>query len=201
MKRLWRPETRHRLRANVLAGTIVLQAVCSVFFIGDVIEDVKGGAAGFDSHSVLEALAAVALLVGVIALMVELRQLLARMKNMDAGLKLARGEFSLVLDHFFAEWNLTGAERDVALMMLKGLDNKAIAGVRNTAEGTVRAQATRIYSKSGVDGRAQFVSLFMEELFSEDGGVGGGSDDGGAEPSDTRPEQSAGTRVTGVRTH
>lgn len=71
---------------------------------------------------------------------------------------------------FFDEWNLTEAERDVAIMILKGHDNGTIARVRNTATGTVRAQATSIYSKSATHGRTEFVSLFMEELMS--GGLG-----------------------------
>lgn len=49
-------------------------------------------------------------------------------------------------------------------MILKGLDNDAIARVRQTASGTVRAQTTSIYAKSQSDGRAQFISLFVEEL-------------------------------------
>ncbi len=62
-------------------------------------------------------------------------------------------------------------ERDIALMVLKGLDNEDIAKVRNTASGTVRAQTTRIYAKSDTHSRAQFISLFMEELMSGDFGT------------------------------
>ena len=52
----------------------------------------------------------------------------------------------------------------MAIMILKGLDNETIAQLRGTAAGTVRAQTTNIYSKSQTDGRAQFISLFVEEL-------------------------------------
>lgn len=71
---------------------------------------------------------------------------------------------SEVIAAFFDEWQLTKAEREVALFILKGYDNEAIAGLRNTAVGTVKAQTTSVYAKSGAVGRAQFVSLFMEEL-------------------------------------
>jgi DNA-binding NarL/FixJ family response regulator len=101
--------------------------------------------------------------------MFELRELLSRMSKMQTGLEIAHGHLAEVIQGFFEDWNLTKAEKDVALMILKGLDNDAIALVRNTASGTVRAQATNIYTKSSTDGRAQFISLFVEELLA--GGV------------------------------
>ena len=155
-------------RATVLAGIIILQALCALFFIGDVVADLSGGDHLEDLHLGLEALASIALIGGVVFLMVELRRLLARVDDMEAGLRVARGQMAEVMEGFFEDWNLTQAERDVAMMILKGLDNVAIAQVRNTAPGTIRAQATSIYSKSGTHGRAQFVSLFMEELMSGD---------------------------------
>lgn len=155
-------------RTTVLAGIIIMQALCALFFIGDVIADVRDGEHLDDLHLGLEAFAAVALIAGVLFLMLELRRLLMRLGDMDTGLKVARGQMAEVMNRFFDEWNLTQAERDVALMILKGLDNEAIAQVRSTAPGTVRAQTTSIYSKSNTQGRPQFVSLFVEELMSGD---------------------------------
>lgn len=161
--RLWPAKTKER-RATVLAGLILLQALCALFFIGDVIEDFRVDGHLDDPHLLLESVAAVALIGGVIFLMIELRGLLSRMSDMQTGLEIAHGHLAEVIAGFFDDWNLTNAERDVAVMILKGLDNDAIAQVRNTAPGTVRAQATRIYAKSATDGRAQFISLFVEEL-------------------------------------
>jgi DNA-binding NarL/FixJ family response regulator len=42
-----------------------------------------------------------------------------------------------------------------------------IAGMRGAAQGTVRAQLTKIYSKAGVSGRAQFAAFFVEDLLGE----------------------------------
>lgn len=165
--RLWPAKTRER-RATVLAGIILLQALCALFFIGDVIEDFREGGVFADPHLSLELIVAVALIAGVIFLMIELRGLLSRMSDMQTGLEIAHGHLAEVIQGFFEDWNLTKAERDVALMMLKGLDNDTIARVRNTASGTVRAQATSIYAKSSTDGRAQFISLFVEELLAGD---------------------------------
>jgi len=41
----------------------------------------------------------------------------------------------------FSRWNLTEAEREVALLILKGLSHKEIAEVRGTSERTAREQA------------------------------------------------------------
>lgn len=151
-------------RATVLAGLILVQALCALFFIGDVIEDFRVDGRLDNPHLLLETFAAVALVCGVIFLMLELRALMLRMSAMQTGLDIARGHLSEVIDVFFDDWKLTAAERDVAIMILKGLDNDTIAHVRKTASGTVRAQATSVYAKSATDGRAQFISLFMEEL-------------------------------------
>jgi DNA-binding CsgD family transcriptional regulator len=148
----------------MLAGLILVQALCSLFFIGDVIEDLRLNGQWDTTHMVLEAVAAIALVGGVIFLMIELRGLLTRMSDMQTGLDVAQGRLADVIEGFFEDWRLTAAERDVAIMILKGLDNDTIAQVRRTAAGTVRAQATSIYSKSRTDGRAQFISLFVEEL-------------------------------------
>jgi len=64
----------------------------------------------------------------------------------------------------FSRWNLTDAEGEVALLLLKGLSLKEIAQVRGTSERTVRAQARSVYSKSGLTGRASLSAFFLEDL-------------------------------------
>jgi DNA-binding NarL/FixJ family response regulator len=39
-----------------------------------------------------------------------------------------------------------------------------IAQIRATREGTIKAQCAAIYRKAGVSGRAQLLSLFIEDL-------------------------------------
>jgi len=68
------------------------------------------------------------------------------------------------IDGQFSRWNLTEAEREVALLLLKGLSLKEVAVVRATAERTIRAQARSIYSKAGLTGRAALSAFFLEDL-------------------------------------
>ena len=157
-------QTADGRRAIVLAAVIVLQAVTAVFFVGDVVSDFLHDGRLEDLHMWIEMLAALALAGGVAFLMLELGRVLTRLAALDGSMRAARGEMAEVIDGFFTEWNLTPSERDVALLVLKGIDNEAIAQMRGTAPGTVRAQCTSIYAKAGVDGRAQLFSVFMEEL-------------------------------------
>jgi DNA-binding CsgD family transcriptional regulator len=62
------------------------------------------------------------------------------------------------------DWGLTESEKEVAMLLLKGLTNKEIAEIRGTVEKTVRQQAVNVYAKSGLEGRAQLSAFFMEDL-------------------------------------
>jgi DNA-binding CsgD family transcriptional regulator len=68
------------------------------------------------------------------------------------------------IDRQFLAWKLTDAERDVGLLILKGLSLKEIAAVRVTSERTIRAQARSIYAKAGLSGRAALSAFFLEDL-------------------------------------
>lgn len=82
----------------------------------------------------------------------------------EAKLKAASTAFGEHIQSRFDDWRLTPAERDVALFAIKGLNLAEIAGLRDTSEGTVKAQTNAIYRKAGVSNRSQLVSLFVEDL-------------------------------------
>jgi DNA-binding CsgD family transcriptional regulator len=68
------------------------------------------------------------------------------------------------IDDQLARWGLTPAERDVALMLLKGKSHKAIAYATGRSERTVRQHAVAVYEKSGLAGRAELAAFFLEDL-------------------------------------
>lgn len=70
------------------------------------------------------------------------------------------------IDKQLERWGFSKAEKDVALLLLKGLSIKEIASVRSTSEKTVRAQTAAIYSKSGLAGRSELSAFFLEDLLS-----------------------------------
>jgi DNA-binding CsgD family transcriptional regulator len=154
-------------RAATLTALILVQALCAIFFIVDAVEDVVEMTARGTLHLSLETAAAMALSLGVVVLALELRRLLDRQQALEEGMMAARGAMAEMIDACFLRWGLTPAEREVGLFALKGLDNESIAALRGAAVGTVRAQTARVYAKAGVSGRAQLMSLFIEELLAE----------------------------------
>jgi DNA-binding NarL/FixJ family response regulator len=68
----------------------------------------------------------------------------------------------------FEAWQLTAAEAEIGLLLLKGLSLKEIAAVRETGERTVREQARAIYRKAGLSGRSELSAFFLEDLLLPD---------------------------------
>ena len=64
----------------------------------------------------------------------------------------------------FEKWGLSPAEREIALLLLKGLRLQEIADIRATSERTVRQQAQSIYRKSGLVSRTDLAAYFIEDF-------------------------------------
>lgn len=71
---------------------------------------------------------------------------------------------SAAIDAQFARWELSPAEREIALLLLKGLSHKEIAQIRSVSETTVRQQARSLYRKAGLSGRNDLAAFFLEDL-------------------------------------
>ena len=74
------------------------------------------------------------------------------------------------MDIQFQDWGMTAAEREIGLLILKGLSHKEIAVLRATTEPTVRQQAQSIYRKAKLPGKTAFCAYFLEDLFTLDEG-------------------------------
>jgi DNA-binding CsgD family transcriptional regulator len=77
--------------------------------------------------------------------------------------QLVRG-LGAAIDRQFERWALSPAEKEVGLLLLKGLSHKEIAEVRSITEATARQQARAIYRKAGLSGRNDLAAFFLEEL-------------------------------------
>lgn len=75
-----------------------------------------------------------------------------------------RAGLSQSIDKQFQLWKLSPAEKEVALLLMKGLELKLIAEIRETTERTARQQAFVVYQKSGLKGRAELTAFFLEDL-------------------------------------
>lgn len=141
---------------------LAVQALAAVFFIADVGKDLLWG--GLNPHSALEAIVVLALIIGTAFGAMQMRQILNRIRQAETAMSVASGALFELIEARFQEWAPTPSEAEVALFTLKGLDISDIAKARGAAQGTVRAQMTKVYAKAQVSGRGQLTSLFIEDL-------------------------------------
>lgn len=144
-------------------GLIVAQIICAVVFLVDVLTDISELSA-LDWQIVPEALASIALLVGIAFEAIYLVHLLRRKASLERSVGMASAALQTVIDSNFDDWKLTASERDVAALMVKGLSISEIANVRGSAEGTVKAHLNAIYRKSNARNRAEVLSHIMDTM-------------------------------------
>ena len=149
---------------------VAVQVVSAAFFVADILISVLGLPVGpFDWVFVelIQIGAAISLVTGVVMGALMLRQTRRKADQAEAALRRAQSAFRDVLEERFRNWDLTPAERDVAMFAIKGFSTAEIAGFRDVSEGTVKAQTNAIYRKAGVSGRSQLLSLFVDELIED----------------------------------
>tara|TARA_R110002072_G_scaffold3163_7_gene23619 strand:- start:31 stop:573 length:543 start_codon:yes stop_codon:yes gene_type:complete len=153
-------DRRLSLRRYLFLAAAALQVGCGVVFATDVVMEMDD----FTGHTWVELLGVIALTIGASITLGQYRELLRRNTKVERELSVASGAFQDAIEHHFRAWNLTAAERDVALLSIKGVPLADIAAMRQTRTGTIKAQSAAIYRKSGVSGRAELVSVVIEEL-------------------------------------
>ena len=159
------PAVAGNRRVILASGVVAVQAIAAIYFVVDGVEDfLLQLGSGPDLELLLEALVAFALLISVVLGARQLAQAVARAKQQEAALQVARGTMADLLRMRFEEWGLSRAEAEVATFALKGCTVGEIARMRNSAEGTVRSQLSQIYSKAGVTSQPMLVAQFIEEL-------------------------------------
>lgn len=154
---------------------LVLGIIMTLNFF-DVIADISLGVPVW--HIVEESIIVLVSAIGTIYLVIDIRartlaiaQLKAKilvsdkqLHNISAEMMKERQHYGEVISGQFTQWNLSESERQVALLLLKGLSFKEISEVRNTKEKTVRQQASHIYSKANLEGRHEFAAWFLEDF-------------------------------------
>ncbi|WP_245776408.1 helix-turn-helix transcriptional regulator [Thalassovita taeanensis] len=154
----------------IIAVIMAVQVACTVFFVSEIFLKEFGVTTRLipvQGRQNAQIGAALGLSLGIVMGWVALRRSIQHTQQVEEKLRVASGAFMDLLEERFTHWGLTPAERDVALFAIKGLSTHDIADLRNTSEGTVKAQSNAIYRKAGVSGRPQLLSLFIEDLMSD----------------------------------
>lgn len=155
-------------QTSLLWLLLVVQTLCAAFFLTDAILDWTGGdSGGFRHLHGFELFLALALMAGLGTTIALIREQNRHMRALQRQLGVAQGAFAQLITNQFDQWQLSDAERDVAMLAIKGLSIAEIAQLRQTKEGTIKAQSAAVYRKAGVTGRLQLLSYFVEELLSE----------------------------------
>jgi DNA-binding CsgD family transcriptional regulator len=169
------------IRENRGAVAYMALFVAIALMVGiDLIVDYQSGTSA--GHVVFEGIVFVCALVGAGVLgrrlLAERREAGRRSRQLQRELDVSRADahrwreeaqqflrgLSQAIEAQFERWELTPAEKEVALLMLKGLSHKEIAQVRGVSDRTVRQQAHVVYTKAGLDGRADLAAFFLEDL-------------------------------------
>lgn len=70
----------------------------------------------------------------------------------------------VAMNRQFDAWGLTRAEREVALLLLKGYSHKHVASATGRSERTARQHAAAVYQKASLGSRAELAAYFLEDL-------------------------------------
>lgn len=168
------PHERSTIGTNVLVGLAL--AVLVALMLVDLTSELAAGTTRL--HVLVEVSAILAGAVAVAAIARRMRELLREAHDLRAGLASSNAEaqhwarqardliegLAGAIDEQLERWHLSAAEKDIALLLLKGLEHKEIAGLRDVAETTVRQQARSVYRKAGLAGRHELAAFFLEDL-------------------------------------
>lgn len=159
---------RKATRAKLTVG---LMATAGLFFFQDVIFDVRqhlGDNVPYSTeellHLLFEAFAVLVLVVSIKQMSDYTRHLQENSKRQQLSLYHLRQDFDDLVQNKFEHWQLTQAEADVTLLVLRGLTTEQIAELRGVAKGTVKVQAHNAMQKAGVGSRVELMSIFLEEF-------------------------------------
>ncbi|MCU7959538.1 MAG: LuxR C-terminal-related transcriptional regulator [gamma proteobacterium symbiont of Bathyaustriella thionipta] len=144
--------------------------------IVDLFSDLSHGAN--NSHLIKEALVVLLAIISLLWIFRSMRRQTLKLSALKQELKnsknpphpaeeyvlSARQRLSEVIARQFNDWKMTSSEKEIGMLLLKGLSLKEIAAIRNTLEKTVRQQASTIYRKANVSGRHAFAAWFIEDF-------------------------------------
>ena len=146
------------LALMALAGAIL-------FFAYDLVVDALFEGEFGSPHFIIELLVFVGVSMALVVGARDLRRLRARLARETRLNKALTGALVDTINEQMEEWRMTRSEKEVAWLIIKGYRFSEIADARGVKESTTRLQATSLYAKAGVSGRAEFVGEIIQPLF------------------------------------
>jgi len=164
-------DTQERISTSI----VFLLVMAFLFF--DIYEDLNEGASF--SHVIKESTIILLGLIGLLILWKKYFFIKRQKSSLRIDLEKAKQDLSTYkeqtksltlkisekIDQQLEEWRLTNSEKDVALLLLKGLSAKEIAVLRESSEKTVRHHCAAIYQKANLANRNELFSFFLDDIF------------------------------------
>ena len=156
------------MNLKLLLIGLLVYCISLIAFTVDFLSEVTGwkflSALPWILHEIFTLMTLVGLCVGMYFIARSYRLAASNTRYLVKQLDAARGAFQSGIDGYFEQWGLSEAEKDIALLTIKGMTISEIAEIRQTKQSTIKTQSSAIYKKAGVSSRAQLVSLLIEEL-------------------------------------
>lgn len=154
-------------RTGFLWLLVLVQLLAGGYFLSEILASLFGLPPlplRWQAREVVELAATLGLILGaVLSVRLALRASREALRA-ERARRMTAGDFTEIVHQYFTELGLTEAETEVAWLIVKGLSLTDIAGLRGTAEGTVRVQSTAVYRKAGVNSKTQLMALIVEDL-------------------------------------
>jgi DNA-binding CsgD family transcriptional regulator len=143
---------------------LAILALAMLFFAYDLFVDAFFKGEFGSSHFIIEAFVFAAVSWTLIVNLRDLVGLRARLEQEQNRNRLLAGELATGIEEQMDAWRLTRSEKEVAWLIIKGFRFAEIADLRGVKENTTRLQASALYAKAGVSGRAEFVAEIVHQL-------------------------------------
>ena len=156
------PRPRAIIRRQILALAALASAI--LFFAYDIVVDwlYEGEFGTF--HFLVEFVVFVGVSMALIFGLRDLRRLRVQLNREEHRNRLLSTALAESIDEQMDECRMTRSEKDVAWLIIKGYRFAEIARIRGVKESTARLQATSLYAKADVNGRAEFVAEIIHPL-------------------------------------
>lgn len=152
---------------SLVWGLVAVQTACGAYFLWEIFASLFGLPTiplRWQVRELVEIGASVGLILGALLGIALALAASREINRADTARRLTTGQFTQVVNEYFTRLGLTGAETEIAWLLLKGMSLAEVAALRNTASGTVKAQCAAIYRKAGVTGKAQLFSTVVEDV-------------------------------------
>ncbi|MCY4487296.1 MAG: hypothetical protein OXF11_09305 [Deltaproteobacteria bacterium] len=143
---------------------LAMLALAMLFFAYDLVVDALFEGEFGSPHFIIETFVFAAVSWTLVVNLRDLVGLRARLEQEQNRNRVLAGELATRIEEQIDAWRLTRSEKEVAWLIIKGFRFAEIADLRGVKENTTRLQASALYAKAGVSGRAEFVAEIVHQL-------------------------------------